>query len=150
MLTSIIILCVSAFLFLYWLRYVCLLILSDSSSRDYTRNVAQANGLAFLQTRRALEANSIERAAFDSLQQSLDRDYQLVTYLLRHAAHAEARTHGWRASFLCLNYRMLAAWYRVASRLSAALARRALLDMSAVVAQLANAMGERAAFTVRA
>jgi hypothetical protein len=112
--------------------------------------VAQANGLAFLQTRTALETSGLERAAFDTLQESLDRDYRLVTYLLRHAARNEARAQDFRQLLLRMNYRVLGLWYAVASRLSASLARRALLEMSSVVAQLANAMGERCAVTARA
>jgi hypothetical protein len=144
------VLIISALLFLYWVRYVCLLILSDGRSRDYTRDVAQANGLAFLQTRTALETSRLEQAAFDALQKSLDRDYRLVTYLLRHAARNEARTQDYRQWFLRLNYRLLAFWYAIARRLSASLARSVLLEMSSVVAQLANAMGERCALTARA
>jgi hypothetical protein len=142
---SALVLIISVLLFLYWLRYVCLLILSDRRSRDYTRNVARANGLTFLQTRRALQASAIERDAFDSLHESLDRDYRLLTYLLQHAARNETRRGECRQLLLRLNYRVLALWYSVASRLSPPLAKRALLDMSAVVAQLANAIGERCA-----
>jgi hypothetical protein len=144
------ILILSVVLFVYWLRYVCLLILSSRGSRDYSRNVAEANGLAFLETRSALEASALEQAAFEALQRSLDRDYRLVTYLLRHAAGRETQDvhlHHW---VLRLNYRLLSLWYSVVHRLSHSLARRALIDMSSVVSQLANAMGEQCALTVRA
>jgi hypothetical protein len=140
----------SAVLFVYWLRYVCLLILSDRGSRDYSRNVAEANGLGFLETRNLLEASAPEQAAFGTLQRSLDRDYRLVTYLLRHAAGGETRDGHLQHWLLRLNYRLLSLWYGVARRFSNALARRALIDMSSVVAQLANAMGERCALAVRA
>jgi hypothetical protein len=148
--TSVFVLIISALLFLYWLRYICLLILSDGRSRDYTRDVAQANNLGFLQIRSTLETGSLDCAAFDILQKSLDRDYRLVTYLLRHAARNEALPQDCRQWILRLNYRVLALWYAIAGRLSPLLARRALLDMSSVVAQLANAIGERCAITARA
>src|SRR5579864_5727226 len=45
---------VSVSLFIYWLRYTCQLILSAKSARDYTRDVAEANNLLFLQVQEEL------------------------------------------------------------------------------------------------
>jgi hypothetical protein len=44
----------------------------------------------------------------------------------------------------------MGAWYRVSSRFSTAAARRALDEMSMVVAYIANTMGERAALSAAA
>jgi hypothetical protein len=45
-----------------------------------------------------------------------------------------------------MNYRLMDAWYQVSRRfLSTEAARRALEDMSLVVAHFANVMGERSA-----
>ncbi len=39
----------SGFLFAYWFRYTCLLIVSAKTSRDYAAEVATANQLGFLE-----------------------------------------------------------------------------------------------------
>src|SRR5689334_11081081 len=75
----------SVALFAYWFRYTCLLILSAKTTRDYAASVASANQLAFLQVQSVLRDRGAED--LDSLRDSLDRDYKVLTYLLKHAAH---------------------------------------------------------------
>jgi hypothetical protein len=57
---------------------------------------------------------------------------------------------GIEARMLEINYRLMGAWYRVSSRFSTAAARRALDEMSMVVAYFANTMGEQAAVSAAA
>jgi len=45
---------------------------------------------------------------------------------------------------LSLNYRVMRAWYRVSGVFSPAAARKALEEMSMVIAHFANAMGQQA------
>lgn len=135
-------------MFLYWFRYTCLLILSTRRVRNYTRVVAEANGLNFLQTRTDLA--TVDSGGLDQLHQSLDRDYELITYLLRHAGSYNAGGQTFEQFLLRLDYQLMRLWYRLVRSASNSLARRALFEMSSVVGHLANAMGERSAVSFRA
>ncbi len=132
----------SALLFGYWFRYTCLLILSAKTARDYAREVATANQLSFLQVQAQLREDAVE---LDALHASLARDYDVVTYLLKHAAHSSNEESPLEARMLEMNYRLNSAWYQVSRRFSASAARQALEEMSLVVGHFANVMGERAA-----
>lgn len=131
----------SVLLFGYWFRYTCLLILSAKTTRDYAADVATANQLGFLQVQSQLRADG--QPDLDRLHASLDRDYALITYLIQHASGQTES--GLEDRMLQLNYRLMGAWYSVSRRFSAEMGRRALDEMSMVIAHFANAMGERAA-----
>jgi hypothetical protein len=133
----------SVLLFGYWFRYTCLLILSAKTTRDYAGDMAMANQLSFLEVQAQLREGV--SAELDSLQTALDRDYALVTYLLRHAAHSSQTESLVETRMLELNYRLMGAWYHVSRRFSLEASRRALEEMSLVVAHFANVVGERAA-----
>ena len=132
----------SVALFAYWFRYTCLLILSARTTRDYAASVASANQLSFLQVQSLLR----DRAAadLDGMRDSLDRDYKVLTYLLKHAANPSTGDAAIEKRMLEINYRLMGAWYSVTRRFSPAAARRALDEMSTVIAHFANSMGERA------
>jgi hypothetical protein len=145
---SIFILTVSAVLFAYWFRYTCLLILSAQNSRSYARQVAAANKLSFLDVRTQLlqdEATS----ALDGLRRALDRDYRLLAYLLDHAATYNLNGRSIEERVLILDYYLMKGWYMLTRGVSRSLARKALLEMAAIVNHLANTMGERVAVSSR-
>jgi hypothetical protein len=141
---SIFIIIVSVLLFAYWFRYTCLLILSAQASRNYAPQVASANQLSFLETRTEL-ANEGSATPLESLHRSLDRDYRLLTYLLRHAATYNVNGQSIEERILMLDYRIMSGWFLLTRGLSSALARKALLEKASIVNHLANAMGERVA-----
>ncbi|HYL96209.1 MAG TPA: hypothetical protein VET69_10425 [Terriglobales bacterium] len=132
----------SLLLFGYWFRYTCLLILSAKTTQDYAGEVAAANQLSFLEVQATLRAGV--PAALDPLQAALDRDYALVTYLLKNAALA-AGHRSVETRMLAMNYGLMRAWFRLSRQFSLEASRRALEEMSQVVAHLANVMGEQAA-----
>jgi hypothetical protein len=132
----------SVLLFGYWFRYTCLLILSTKTVRDYASDVATANQLAFVEIQSQLRGDSPE---LDRLRDLLDRDYAVLTSLLRHTAADPAKDSGIETRMLEINYQLIRAWYSVSSRISTSIARRALQEMSDVVAHFANTMGERTA-----
>lgn len=129
----------------YWFRYTCLLILSAKTARDYAGQVAAQNQLGFLAVQSQLQANSM---ALDSLRNALDRDYVVLSRLLQESGTAEGLAIENR--MLDVNYRLNAAWYRVANRFAPTSARKALQEMSMVIAHFANAMGEQAASSAAA
>ncbi|HEY4364352.1 MAG TPA: hypothetical protein VGN17_25530 [Bryobacteraceae bacterium] len=132
----------SALLFGYWFRYTCLLILSAKTARDYACDVATANQLSFLQVQTQLRQGAVE---LDALRTALAHDYDVVTYLLKNAAHSSNEESSLEARMLEMNYRLMSTWYQVSRRFSVTAARKALEEMSLVVGHFANVMGERAA-----
>jgi hypothetical protein len=131
----------SVLLFGYWFRYTCLLIVSAKTALDYAGDVAAANHLSFPDIQSRLRDCNI--TDFDPLHTALERDFDLITYLLKNAAHSTAGESSIETRMLTLNYRLLDVWYRVSRRFSTGAACRALEDMSLVVAHFANVMGER-------
>jgi hypothetical protein len=139
---TILIIAGSASLFAYWFRYTCLLILSAKTTRDYAADVATANQLSFLEVQAQLRGDG--QPDLDRLHASLDRDYALINSLIQSASSSQVES-GIEDRMLQLNYRLMGAWYGVSRRFSAEMGRRALDEMSLVVAHFANSMGERAA-----
>lgn len=135
----------SVALFGYWFRYTCLLILSTKTAQDYAAQVATANQLGFLEVRAQLQAASTN---LDGLCASLDRDYSVLSGLLKHAGSLEQSALEKR--MLDLNYKVMRTWYSTSRRFSPAAAARALNEMSQVVAHFANVMGESAACSAAA
>jgi len=140
--TTVIITVSSVLLFGYWFRYTCLLILSAKTTRDYAGQVATANQLGFLEVQARLRASADN---LDSLREILDRDYALLSGLLKQAGDSSFEGSSVEKSMLSLNYRVMHAWYRVSGTFSPAAARKALEEMSMVVAHFANAMGQQTA-----
>jgi hypothetical protein len=132
----------SALLFAYWFRYTCLLILSAKTARDYTVDVVAANQLGFLEVQTQLRQGALQ---LDPLHAALARDYDVVTYLLKHAAQSSNEESPLEARILEMNYRLMGAWYQVSRRFSTTFARQALEEMSLIIGHFANVMGERAA-----
>ena len=83
LLASILIIIFSFVLFLYWLRYTCLLLLQNRSV-NYALKVASTNRLSFPQIQEALQTTT-QTTALDRLEESLEHDYKVLTDLLQHA-----------------------------------------------------------------
>jgi hypothetical protein len=129
----------SALLFGYWFRYTCLLILNTKAARDYTSVVAMANQLQVLEVQSALPAAA--SADLDRLHQLLERDYKVLGHLFRKAgASGDGEIE---ERMLGLYYRVMGLGYGISRSFSQAIARKALEEMSLVVAHFANALGER-------
>src|SRR5260370_845799 len=127
----------SVALFVYWLRYTCLLMLSAKTAQDYAGDVAMANQLTFPE----VQARLREDRATDlgGLQASLDRDFAMVTYLLEHAANPSKGSAALENKMLQINYKAMRLWFSISR------SRQALEEMASVVAHFANSMGERSA-----
>jgi len=117
------------------------LILRTRETRDYAQQVAEVNSLSFVTAQQQLASTAGRQDAFDRLHQSLDRDYRVVSYLLRHAG-----THSGGSieeHMLRIDYQMMRACYFVTRPFSQSSARRVLLERASIINHLANAMGER-------
>jgi hypothetical protein len=138
--TTVIVTAGSLLLFGYWFRYTCLLILSAKTTRDFAGQVAAANQLGFLEVQTQLRESAVD---LDSLRDSLDRDYAVLNALLNGVGDSSLEGSSLEQRMLALNYRVMRGWYRVSSTFSPAAARKALEEMSMVVAHFANAMGQQ-------
>jgi hypothetical protein len=143
LLATVVIMSSSVALFGYWFRYTCMLILSARTTRDYAAAVATANQLSFLEVQSMLREHSA--GDLNPLKDSLDRDYKVLSYLLKHAANPSSGEDAVEKRMLEIHYRVMGAWYSVCRRVSPAAAYRALDEMASVVAHFANSMGAQTA-----
>lgn len=141
LITTVIITASSVLLFGYWFRYTCLLILSAKTARDFAGQVAAANQLGFLEVQAQLRAASVN---LDSLRDTLDRDYAVLSSMLKQVKGSSVEESSLETTMLSVNYRVMRAWYRVSGVFSPAAARKALEEMSMVIAHFANTMGQQA------
>jgi hypothetical protein len=136
---SLSILTISVLLLVYWFRYACSLVLSATPESNRIAKVAAANGLKFLAVQTQLKTGE---AGLDALSKSLDRDYQVLLYLLRHARGRGLDSIEPR--LLLWDHQLLQFWYRCVRRISAAQARKALEERSRILKYLAHQMGRPA------
>jgi hypothetical protein len=80
--------------------------------------------------------------ALDPLHLSLQRDYEILIYLLQHAAGLSPESVEDR--LLVLDYKVMQCWYRLTRIAAPQQARRALHEMASVLIVLAQNMGEQA------
>lgn len=122
----------TAALFLCWFRYICRLILTARTSRDYGTRFAETNHLEFPALRRRL--GDADRAQMLLLVKSLHLEYQLVTALLRNSGRRVGMpVENW---MLQVEYSSLRLYFRLFG------SRRAVHEMCEIVAYFANAMGQ--------
>lgn len=153
MFVSITIIGFSLLLFLYWFRYTCLLILSTKTTKDYTAQVAKANQLEFplIQAHLREAVAAAEHGSLETLRNSLERDYRLLTGLLSHAAQFQVGGLTAEQRMLMVDYQAMRLWYSVSLKFSKrSNAKQALEEMADIVAHFANAMGERSMAAGRA
>lgn len=132
MIVSIVIIVLSVALVAYWLRYTCLLLLHDCQPAAETAFPL----FQFLSVRRRLEAG----AAFSELQTALDRDFAALSFLIDSTAGADVE-----ARLLVWDYRLVRLWFSVSHTVLPVQGRRALAEMTDVLAVLANKLRDTTA-----
>jgi len=135
MLASILIIIFSLVLFLYWFRYSCILLLRSRADQPVTE---AADRFHYSDVQQRLKT-ALE---LDPLHHSLDRDYQVLTYLLEHAAGLELERLEYR--LLVLDYKLMQGWYRLTKSTAPRQARRALAEMADVLGVLVGRIGQQA------
>ena len=136
MITSILIIAISVILFAYWLRYSCVLLLRNAQERRQ----------AFSRAEERFDFSSVlQRIQTESdlapLEHALERDYQVVTYIIEHAADLELASI--ENKLLVLDYRMMRMWSRVTRTLAPHQSRKALTEMVSVLQVLVAQMGDQ-------
>jgi hypothetical protein len=139
MLASLLIIGFSLILLVYWFRYTCILLLRNAG----TENLQPAKDLRlnFQNLQDALNDGS--GASLESLRRALDKDYEVLTYLLEHAA--SLNLNPFERHVLAYDYRLMRVWYRLARIFSPAHAGTAVSEMASIVTFLAHRIGSQAA-----
>ncbi len=144
-----IIVAASVILLLWWFRYACRLILTAQPARDYTAEVARANGLRLPGVQQAL-SRACGSQEFDQLLAKLQADYRLLTYLLCHGPAFQPGDNWIELRLQMLNFAFLRGYYSIIRPLSNSQARWSVQEMAQVIVYFANRMGERVAFATAA
>jgi hypothetical protein len=136
MITSVLIIAISVVLFVYWLRYSCVLLLRSAQERTVEAKVADERfGVAAVLERLKTEAD------LAPLERALERDYHVVTYLIEHAADLELASI--ENKLLVLDYKLMRVWSRLTRTVAPQQSRRALSEMASVLKVLVGQMGEQ-------
>lgn len=124
---------IAFWLFVYWFRYSCLLILEARLS-ERRSDERQSAGFRYPTVLARLASSELDQSALWRMRAELEADYQILTQT-RLAANDEADPLLRR--MLVLDYQMLAVWFSLIRRLSPARASRALAEMSRILGHLA-------------
>ena len=141
MVASVFILTVSVALLVYWFRYTCILLLRNSGADGV--EPAKDLRLNFQLFQDSLDQGS--GASLDTLHRALDRDYEVLTYLLEHAASLSLNP--FERHVLAFDYRLMKVWYRLTLLFAPAQANRPVTEMTSIVRFLAQRIGRQAAQT---
>jgi hypothetical protein len=132
MIVSILIIVFSAVLLVYWFRYSCLLLLRNSAVHpDAVPDERFSIGKVLDRVRTEEQLDPLERA--------LDRDYHMLSYLLKHAADLELASIENR--MLILDYKLMRLCYKLTRVIAPSISRKALTEMAKVLSAVARQAG---------
>jgi len=144
MLTSILIIALSLALLIYWFRYSCILLLRNHQEPAKSSPAIVDNRFRVGEVQQRLQTAE----PLDPLHAALQRDYQVLTYLLEHAAGLELEAFEDR--LLVIDYRVMQWWYCLTKTAAPDQARQALKEMAAVLGILVGKIDQRAALYTEA
>jgi len=130
----------SAFLFVYWFRYSCLLILQDRVPAGGAQTAGP--GLSFQTVQRRLKDGERGVDVLDKLHHDLGNDYRILCFLLR--CSPDTGVDPIERRMLMLDYWIMQAWYSVARRAAPPQAHKALEEMTSIVSYFAYSVGRNA------
>jgi hypothetical protein len=136
MITSVLIIAISALLFMYWLRYSCVLLLRSAKEQNSAINPYDERFAIF-----AIQQRIQTESDLAPLEHALQRDYQVVTYIIEHATDLELASI--ENKLLVLDYRLMRVWSRLTRTLAPQQSRQALSEMASVIQVLVAQMGDQ-------
>lgn len=126
---------VSLVLLAYWFRYTCVLILSAKPARNFAAQIAAANQLSFPRVQNSLDlATGVPE--LDALCREIDRDYRVISCLMRHGAQFREVGQSFEDRMLMVDFAFLKRMFELRH------SRDALREMAEIVQHFANQMGE--------
>jgi hypothetical protein len=133
MITSVFIIAISVILFVYWLRYSCVMLLRNAQERTEASAAADERfSISSVRERLRTEGD------LDSLERALERDYHVVTYLIEHAADLELASI--ENKLLVIDYKLMRVWSHLTRTAAPAQSRKALSEMASVLGVLVDQM----------
>ena len=138
MIASFLIIGFSLLLLVYWFRYSCVLLLRSHAERTVSASAVPDNRFCFAEVQARLRTAEV----LDPLHLSLQRDYEILIYLLQHAAGLSLESFEDR--LLVLDCKVMRWWYRLTKVAAPQQARHALYEMASILQVLAQKMGEQA------
>ena len=133
MITSVFIIAISVILFVYWLRYSCVMLLRNAQERTEASTVADERfSISSVRVRLRTEGD------LDSLERALERDYHVVTYLIEHAADLELASI--ENKLLVIDYKLMRVWSHLTRTAAPQQSRKALAEMASVLGVLVDQM----------
>lgn len=133
MITSVFIIAISVILFVYWLRYSCVMLLRNAQERTEVSAVADER-FSIASVRERLKT----QGDLDSLERALERDYHVVTYLIEHAADLELASI--ENKLLVIDYKLMRVWSHLTRTAAPQQSRKALAEMASVLGVLVDQM----------
>lgn len=133
MITSVFIIAISVILFVYWLRYSCVMLLRNAQERTEVSTVADER-FSISSVRERLKT----QGDLDSLERALERDYHVVTYLIEHAADLELASI--ENKLLVIDYKLMRVWSHLTRTAAPEQSRKALAEMASVLGVLVDQM----------
>jgi hypothetical protein len=138
MIASILIIGFSLVLLVYWFRYSCILLLRNCAEQAASAHTVPDNRFSFADVQTRLGTAQ----ELDPLHRSLLRDYEVLDYLLQHAAGLSLESFEDR--LLVLDYKVMRWWYRMTRVAAPQQARKALSEMASILSVLVHKMSEQA------
>ena len=138
MVASLLIIGFSVLLLAYWFRYSCILLLRSHAERTASASAVPDTRFCFAEVQARLRTAEV----LDPLHLSLQRDYEILIYLLQHAAGLSMESFEDR--LLVLDYKVMQWWYRLTRIAAPQQARHALYEMATILSVLSQKMGEQA------
>lgn len=140
MLTSILIIVFCSALLVYWLRYTCILLVRNGAEEVASSGTEMAAQSSF--SFQEVQGRLGSETELDPLHSALQRDYQVLSYLVRHASGLALESFEER--LLVWDYQAMQLWYSVTRTAAPDQARAALGEMASVLMILASRIGRRA------
>ena len=138
MVASLLIIGFSVLLLAYWFRYSCVLLLRSYEGRTTLASAQPDIRFCFAE----VQARLLTAEALDPLHLSLQRDREILIYLLQHASGLSLESMEDR--LLVLDYKVMQMWYLLTRIAAPQQARHALFEMASILNVLAQKMGEQA------
>jgi hypothetical protein len=138
MIASFLIIGFSFLLLAYWFRYSCILLLRAHAKRAASVSAVPDTRFCFAEVQARLRTAEV----LDPLHLSLQRDYEILIYLLQHGAGLSLESLEDR--LLVLDYKVMQWWYRLTRIAAPQRARQALYEMASVLSVLAQKMSDQA------
>lgn len=136
MVTSVFIIAISAALFVYWLRYSCVMLLRTAQEGKEASGAVDLR-FSFSSVLEGLETDG----DLGPLERALERDYHVVMYLMEHTADLDLASIENR--LLVLNCKLVRMWSRLTRTVAPQQSRKALSEMAAVLSVLVAQMGDQ-------